>query len=263
MFLRQDNMKLKAQILVLQNAVQSHKELINKLQHDKESNNDYIVKLEKLVTHVKSQNGTWKKSRQEEQAMTIKDSINGPLSSIQNNSNYQDSIITRLKADNQRLREFKDAMYQISKTYDAINGDIVNIVIEIGKLFKEFQDGYVNKSASINHQIDFDIEIKFFGQTKQSMHTMILEMVNYVQTKQDEYNLLLNEKESDVCLLSDQIKDLTELNLNYIDSLNQRDKEMKALKSQLLSFKEADEPKRNKKMIRCQSAADNTKQDIN
>lgn len=252
MFLRQENIDLKGKILVLQNSIQLQKNTISKQNQEKESNNNYIVQLEKLVTHLKKQNSKLKKSKQEIIITTVKNTLNEPLTSIHNNASQD--IIKRLEDDNKRLNEFKNEIFRIAKTYDEINHSIADLIIEIGRMFKEFKNDHFDNNF-IPIQINSDIKRQFFARNKQTIDKILIEIITHITAKQDEFNLLLNEKESDMCLLLEQLKELKEHNANYLQQLNKRNKEIDEFKTQSLISKESNQQKRINRLIRSKSSS--------
>ena len=91
-----------------------------------------------------------------------------------NNTNNNEHI-SSLIAENNSLRTFKANVYAISQEYDSINENIIQALSEIHDMIK---------NCSLNN-----VNIKY--------ENVIEQIINTMKLKQEEYNLLLNEKEKE------------------------------------------------------------------
>ena len=97
-------------------------------------------------------------------------------SALHSNANpNSNEHISSLIAENNSLRTFKANVYAISQEYDSINENIIQALSEIHDMIK---------NCSLNN-----VNIKY--------ENVIEQIINTMKLKQEEYNLLLNEKEKE------------------------------------------------------------------
>ena len=92
--------------------------------------------------------------------------------------------------ENVELKKFKENVYNISKQYDEINENIIVSLNEIDRLFQKLNDK--------NFDMNLDLQIKTLTGIKTNFEGAITNLIDTMKLKQEEYNLLLEEKEKEV-----------------------------------------------------------------
>lgn len=92
--------------------------------------------------------------------------------------------------ENTELKIFKESVFSLSKQYDEINENIIIALSEINRLFQKLNEKKFN--------MDIELKSKTLNTIQNNFENVIQNLLNTMKIKQDEYNLLLNEKEKDV-----------------------------------------------------------------
>ena len=92
--------------------------------------------------------------------------------------------------ENEELKVFKENVFNISKQYDEINENIIVSLNEIDRLFQKLN----NKNFDMN----LELKIKTLTGIKTNFEGAIVNLIDTMKLKQEEYNLLLEEKEKEV-----------------------------------------------------------------
>lgn len=102
--------------------------------------------------------------------------------------------LIRLKKENEELKLFKQKVYEFSKKYDEINDDILSCLQNIEKVIDSntLNNPDINFDGSKNNSLD---------KISDNFNSIVNNLTNYLNTKQDEYNTLLLEKENEIIKL--------------------------------------------------------------
>ena len=92
--------------------------------------------------------------------------------------------------ENTELKIFKESVFSLSKQYDEINENIIVALSEINRLFQKLNEKKFN--------MGIELKLKTLNNIQNNFENVIQNLLNTMKVKQDEYNLLLNEKENDV-----------------------------------------------------------------
>lgn len=92
--------------------------------------------------------------------------------------------------ENEELKKFKENVYNISKQYDEINENVIVALNEIDRLFQKLNDK--------NFDMNLELKIKTLTGIKTNFEGAITNLIDTMKLKQEEYNLLLEEKEKEV-----------------------------------------------------------------
>ena len=118
--------------------------------------------------------------------------LNNNSSYNQNNNNklnINDELF-QLKQENQELKLFKEKVYSFSVKYDELNNDIINCLKSIEKIVEFFNYNDPNKN--------FEYQSENINNISNNFESIIDKLTNYMTIKQEEYNMLLIEKESEI-----------------------------------------------------------------
>ena len=117
--------------------------------------------------------------------------INNNCLNIQNNNNLNvNDELFQLKQENQELKLFKEKVYSFSVKYDELNNDIINCLKSIEKIVEFFNYNDPNKN--------FEYQSENINNISNNFESIIDKLTNYMTIKQEEYNMLLIEKESEI-----------------------------------------------------------------
>lgn len=92
--------------------------------------------------------------------------------------------------ENTELKIFKQSVFSLSRQYDEINENIIVALSEINRLFQKLNEKKFN--------MGIELKLKTLNSIQSNFENVIQNLLNTMKIKQDEYNLLLNEKENDV-----------------------------------------------------------------
>ena len=169
--------------------LQTYKRL---LIEEKMKNKNYSENIVLLTKHI------------EELESKIKNN-NNPNTS--NNYNNVDDEIMKLKQENKELKKFKEKVFSFSMKYDELNKDIINCLKSIEKIIEIYNLNDSSKNVECEKQNFEKISINF---------QLILDNLNnFITMKQDEYNMLLIEKDNEMKKLRRQCNDT---NIDYFSN---------------------------------------------
>lgn len=258
MFLRKENIDLKRSIETIREEKRKLVLEINQLKKNKETEGEYVLRLENLANHLKNNLSKTKTKTVTYTEPSMPMSLSGRNN---NNTNYNiknnniktyqpyqnqspnqnilqneksNSAINKLEFENKKLIRFKEGIIELSKNYDDYNDSIVQSIVKFGEMIKE-----INAKCESDHPIESIIELQCFNEGKQSIDDVLLIMIKYMQTKQDEYNFLLNEKETDSRDITNQYKELEEQYAIMDDIIRKQSNEIEEMKTQLSSIQES------------------------
>ena len=126
-----------------------------------------------------------------------------------------DDIII-LKKENEELRHFKQKVYEISLKYDEVNKNILFCLKNIEAAVELF---------SANNPDIKNIENKNsnFNKISDNFNSIINNLNNFLKTKEDEYNILLMQKESEIQNLKAKLYNINNINKFVEDEKNNID----------------------------------------
>ena len=187
------------------------KKLIDEIKSSNESNininknisemND-VYRLEKLLMEEKMKNNNLYKNIIE---------LNSHIDELESqlNSKCQHNILNEeimmLRKENEELKLFKQKVYEFSMKYDEVNKDILLCLKNIEKTVELFNINYPN-----NNSIEY--KNSTLNKISESYNDIISDLTNFLKIKEDEYNILLMEKENEISKLKDKIKDMNNFN---------------------------------------------------
>ena len=125
----------------------------------------------------------------------------------QNNNNNLCEELIQLKQENQELKLFKERVYSLSMKYDELNINIINSLKSIEKIVE-----IINNCSSQNFFCENE-KIKEFNKISNNYKSIIDNLTIYMNIKQDEYNMLLLERENEIEKLKNNLGDGS--NSNY------------------------------------------------
>ena len=128
--------------------------------------------------------------------------LNNNSLNSQNNNNIINDELIKLRQENQELKIFKEKVYALSMKYDELNKDIYNCLKSIEKIVQIFNIS--------NSNINYEYENDNLNQISNNFKSIVDNLTNFINLKQDEYNTLLIEKENEIEKLKTQY--------NYINS---------------------------------------------
>ena len=123
-----------------------------------------------------------------------------------------DDIII-LKKENEELRHFKQKVYEISLKYDEVNKNILFCLKNIEAAVELF---------NANNPDIKNIENKNsnFNKISDNFNSIINNLNNFLKTKEDEYNILLMQKESEIQNLKAKLYNINNINKFVEDEKN-------------------------------------------
>lgn len=204
MFLRQEVSSLKNKNKQLNIDINSIKKEIEEYKVREKKNGDYILMLEKVVDQLKAKNKK-KQSFQKITNITTHNTSN-TVNIIQNNNVNKDDLILTLQKENTKLKQFKTEILNISTEANDINNNAVIIMKQILNHFNEINSFY----AEINRKgvdIDIDTEQTYYENIKASTEQLLQLVIKDNKLKNEEYKLLLNDKEEEINKCNNMIKE--------------------------------------------------------
>ena len=187
------------------------KKLIDEIKSSNESNIDInkninemndVYRLEKLLMEEKMKNNNLYKNIIE---------LNSHIDELESqlNSKCQHNILNEeimmLRKENEELKLFKQKVYEFSMKYDEVNKDILLCLKNIEKAVELFNINYPN-----NNSIEY--KNSTLNKISDNYNDIISDLNNFLKIKEDEYNILLMEKENEISKLKDKIKDMNNFN---------------------------------------------------
>ena len=128
--------------------------------------------------------------------------LNNNCITSQNTNNIINDELIRLRQENKELKKFKEKVYAFSMKYDELNKDIFNCLKSIEKIVQIFT----------NNSPQFEYEKSNLNKISINFKSILDNLTNYINLKQDEYNTLLIEKENEIEKLKNKF--------NYTDAEN-------------------------------------------
>lgn len=95
-----------------------------------------------------------------------------------------------LQKENEELKLFKQKVYLFSMKYDELNENILESLKEI--------DNIIESLEKSNIKISFSIKLNELSKTADSFKSIVTQMSNFMTCKQEEYNVLLKQKELEI-----------------------------------------------------------------
>lgn len=109
----------------------------------------------------------------------------------QNNPNINsDDELIRLRQENQELKLFKEKVYEFSIKYDEINKDILNCLKSIENIVQIYN--------MHNPCLSMEYKNNNLNKISEQFKSIINNLTNFMSVKQEEYNVLLSEKENEI-----------------------------------------------------------------
>ena len=124
---------------------------------------------------------------------------------IKSQQNIINDDIIMLKKENEELRHFKQKVYEISLKYDEVNKNILFCLKNIEAAVELFNANNPN----IN---DIDNKNTNFNKISDNFNSIINNLNNFLKTKEDEYNILLMQKESEIQNLKAKLYNINNIN---------------------------------------------------
>ena len=132
---------------------------------------------------------------------------------IKSQQNIINDDIIMLKKENEELRHFKQKVYEISLKYDEVNKNILFCLKNIEAAVELF---------SANNPDIKNIENKNtnFNKISDNFNSIINNLNNFLKTKEDEYNILLMQKEGEIQNLKAKLYNINNINKFVEDEKN-------------------------------------------
>ena len=113
--------------------------------------------------------------------------------------------IIMLKKENEELRIFKQKVYEISSKYDEVNKNILFCLKNIESAVDLFNSNYQNINS---------VEYKntTFNKISDNFNSIINNLNNFLRTKEDEYNILLVQKDNEIQTLKNKLSNVNNIN---------------------------------------------------
>ena len=113
--------------------------------------------------------------------------------------------IIMLKKENEELRIFKQKIYEISSKYDEVNKNILFCLKNIESAVDLFNSNYKNINS---------VEYKnaTFNKISDNFNSIINNLNNFLRTKEDEYNILLVQKDNEIQTLKNKLSNVNNIN---------------------------------------------------
>lgn len=246
MFLRQELSTQKQKNNQLYTEISNLNNQINKYKEKEQKNADYILMLERLIDNLKNKIKKEKKPpTQKITSITQHQSTTNTMSlgqkseiNLNNEINNKDEIVNKLIKENEKLKNFKKEIFSISETYNDINNNALIILKEILNHFNEINQfyDYISKEK-VN--IDFDTEQSYYENIKCSTEQLLQLILKDNKIKNEEYKLLLHDKENE---LNDQIninKEQSSLILELQTKIEEKDNNIIQLQNEVDMWKNA------------------------
>ena len=132
---------------------------------------------------------------------------------IKSQQNIINDDIIMIQKENEELKYFKQKVYEISLKYDEVNKNILFCLKNIESAVEFFK---------ANNQNINDIENKNsnFNKISDNFNSIINNLNNFLKTKEDEYNILLMQKESEIQNLKAKLYNINNINKFVEDEKN-------------------------------------------
>ena len=124
---------------------------------------------------------------------------------IKSQQNIINDDIIMLKKENEELRHFKQKVYEISLKYDEVNKNILFCLKNIEAVVELFNANNPNVNNIENKNINFN-------KISDNFNSIINNLNNFLKTKEDEYNNLLMQKESEIQNLKAKLYNINNIN---------------------------------------------------
>ena len=125
------------------------------------------------------------------------------------NTKSQQNIINddiiMLKKENEELRHFKQKVYEISLKYDEVNKNILFCLKNIEAAVELFNANNPDINNIENKNTNFN-------KISDNFNSIINNLNNFLKTKEDEYNILLMQKESEIQNLKAKLYNINNIN---------------------------------------------------
>ena len=124
---------------------------------------------------------------------------------IKSQQNIINDDIIILKKENEQLKHFKQKVYEISLKYDEVNKNILFCLKNIETAVELFNANNPNVNNIENKNINFN-------KISDNFNSIINNLNNFLKTKEDEYNILLMQKESEIQNLKAKLYNINNIN---------------------------------------------------
>jgi hypothetical protein len=207
----------KQSVSSLNKELDEYKQLIQKFERQKDSDNKYLLKLENMLQNSRSNSllsmktvsnpngaisdlsritsGKNKKNTSFNDLFSVEFSKNNILIEEKGNNNILNvndkeelrMLVLNLLTENKKLKDFQTQVFEISKHYDSINESILEAVRNI--------QGVLNKEPDLNERMEL---INNFDK-------ILLTVENTLELKNKEYNFLIETKDKEIALYSNEL----------------------------------------------------------
>ena len=238
------NMDTKHQITYLKNKIDYYTKLnkqkeqfLFQLKNNSIKDKEYLANLEKFYLNiVKSSKPKFKNNNKLFKMNNKNESTNVSYLPTKNNTNEEIFIsntenMEQLKDEYYKLFDLINKIFERSKEDDIINYDIILCLQKIEELLIYLQNNDFNNENNLNSQIN-DI--------KENYKKKIINSVKIgLTSKQKQFNIILENKEEEMKLLSKEIINVQNENIDLDYLLEQKEKEIKTLEveNKLLKLK--------------------------
>ena len=132
---------------------------------------------------------------------------------IKSQQNIINDDIIILKKENEELRHFKQKVYEISLKYDEVNKNILFCLKNIETAVELFNANNPDINNIENKNTNFN-------KISDNFNSIINNLNNFLKTKEDEYNILLMQKESEIQNLKAKLYNINNINKFVEDEKN-------------------------------------------
>ena len=129
--------------------------------------------------------------------------------------NNLNAELIRLRQENQELKIFKEKVYEFSIKYDEVNKDILNCLKCIEKLVQVYNNQ--------KHCLSLEYKNNNLNKISEQFQSIVNNLTNYMTIRQEEYNVLLNEKENEIAKIKKEF--------NYDDNIHYYTNGLKSCKN--------------------------------
>jgi len=132
---------------------------------------------------------------------------------IKSQQNIINDDIIMLKKENEELRHFKQKVYEISLKYDEVNKNILFCLKNIETAVELFNANNPDINNIENKNTNFN-------KISDNFNSIINNFNNFLKTKEDEYNILLMQKEGEIQNLKAKLYNINNINKFVEDEKN-------------------------------------------
>ena len=132
---------------------------------------------------------------------------------IKSQQNIINDDIIMLKKENEELRHFKQKVYEISLKYDEVNKNILFCLKNIEATVELFNANNPDINNIENKNTNFN-------KISDNFNSIINNLNNFLKTKEDEYNILLMQKEGEIQNLKAKLYNINNINKFVEDEKN-------------------------------------------